>query len=1189
MNNYGLLKENIKNGANLPENFKKNSEVLLDFINSGVDVCDFDVEAWTDDIVDVYLDKMLDIYRLSGRPFKVPKGLYDNHKVFIFLLERGLLTLDPLYRYGLELSIDDIEKYVGFLKENRTFIIHQYNFIKSSLLLKRVLEEGLINYIYSFDDEAWTLENIELFCELLKKGELVIPNSLVSNPKVLEVSIKSFRNLDKFLDEAWDDENIKLFVSLYDTKDIPDYLYSSPLFLNYYLSGSDFHDLCFFRDEAWDEVNTEIFKQRVLINPVSLSEFPLSFMFNSEILTFVLENSLDEYLDLFMAKAWTDDNIELYENLLINGGINYIPGTLRDSASILSFCLDNNLMGGVSSFVSKAWDVNNSKKYILSFEDGNFEISEGMKKSTSFAIAIIMFGYYDKILDFPLSSTPDEYVDILFENVIADRAKYELVSSKYKEVDEKIKLNFRNYIVRNNGSVEDIDDIVYVFLNINYSNSSELKNVSNEIADLVLSHSNPREEFKRIERIFLSDELPNVAKVYSVFRMFHSDSSGKLWLNVYENISPVLKRYSSLDLKRRSIMCEVIIFSDLIKAFVESNNMEFRRYLRDLKKGDEIFNRMSSLNGDLDERETILLKSYLRKLTALYNQTLAGKKNNYVLQGDISLDVNNLVSLFKVDGGSEKLLDRVIQMYMHFIGIETYDDLVKHVNGKVELADRRGRENERKPFILEPGDFIKGINEIKYLPNILNNGSLAKEFLGSAALKDGDSTPLDTDGCIIRERMDINGLFGGNYLAFDYGNTWVVVKKDKLHMTRDINGEVDKPEWDRDKLEVFQANLFNDDHYGIRTGFPSTDIDYIITREYSKSMGFEIARSGFYIPVLDTSSNVVFTSEMYDNIRKQMNGLSYYGFDTFEFSDNLDFLDLDNELKELENSQSEVLVKEHMIRETIDGVLSKFNLRGIDKLDGNLSRNIYNFVDIGSTGRGTHSNNADFDFMLLLDQSIVNNESKMKEIVTAIREALNDDMSTELNFLNDIRLKNVCLNGVYMDIDITFEGKTDSISYSSDMALMDRIDVMEKTSKEKALLVKANIIKAKKILKEAGAYKPQLSSEMQGGLGGAGVENWILANGGSLIDASISFLEAYDRAYELSETKDDHSVFFEFSNLYSIWNFGENFYSLRTALDSLHNEFVTSNMSSVGLKKMALALKKYLKELDIDYNKVNIK
>jgi len=1178
--NYNLLKDNIRSGVmGLPDCFKNDRRVLREFLDDEIDVSYFDKDAWDDELIDVYLVKMMDIYRKSGKPFKVPHGLYDNSKVFNYLLDKGLMSLDSFYKYSLELTESEVEKYIQFLKKNRTYINNQDNFLTSKVLLRRLLEEGLISYIYSFKDEAWDDDNILLFSKLLEVRELVIPKSLKCNCDVLKVCINMNKNTDFFDCDAWNDENIKLFISNYDGGDIPDTLYFSSLFLSYYLKRDDTCELSFFKDEAWSDENIDLFKNKLLSSSISFNEFPLVFMFDESILNFFLKNGLNEYLNLFFSKAWSDENVLMFEDLLKMGRVDFIPDSLGDSESLLRFCLENNLLKYVSYFSSKAWNVSNCQSYINSF-DCDIAIYDNMKKSKNFAISLIMMGHSDELMDFPIKSTPSEYVDILFQNIIADESKYREVISRYNDIsDTRIRFNFRNYVIRNRHELKNIDDIIYIIQNIFYSNSSEIKRLSNEISDLVLTLDNPKEEFKKIERLFLSDELPNVAKIYEVFRMFHSDSFGKLWINSFKNISPVLKRYSSLDLERHSVMCEVIIFADLLKAYVESNNMEFRRYLNNLKKGDELF-RDYVHGGSISTSDEMILLSYLKKLTALYNQTLTGKRNNYVMSGDIRDDAYNLMNLFKGDS-FDNLLDRIVKMYAYYIGISSYDELIFRIESKVKEADYRGRKYEHEDFLLEKGDFIKGINDIKFLPNILNNGSLASEFLGYGATEKGDATPLDTDVSMIGETTDIKHLFDKNYVALDYGKTWIVLKGDKFDVTRRSDDEEDRPNYDGNRLEAFYTGVLSPDHYGIRTGFASTNIDYIITREYSKEIGFEIARSGFYIPVLDTDGNILFTSEMYDNIRRQMNGLSYYGIDSYEFSDNLEFFGIEEVINQLDNK--DILDTENVIRRKIDDVMRGYNLTGAYSLDGNLSRNVYNFVNIGSTGRGTNTLDADYDFMLLLDQSIINDDRKMREITSSIMDALGINDSNGLTFNNDIRFKNVRIGSKEVDIDITFEGKTDMISYSSDMALKDRISTMKKVSKEKALLVKANILMAKKILKEAKAYKPITSLLMEGGLGGAGVENWILANGGSFIDAASSFLKVYDEAYRLSESKEDASIFIIFSEMYNIWNFGENFYALRS-LDNLHNEFVSSNMNGEGLRKMATALKDYFKKYDIKYD-----
>lgn len=154
----------------------------------------------------------------------------------------------------------------------------------------------------------------------------------------------------------------------------------------------------------------------------------------------------------------------------------------------------------------------------------------------------------------------------------------------------------------------------------------------------------------------------------------------------------------------------------------------------------------------------------------------------------------------------------------------------------------------------------------------------------------------------------------------------------------------------------------------------------------------------------------------------------------------------------------------------------------------------------------------------------------------------------------------------YVDIDITFTEKTDQISYSTDMALQDRLTTIKKCNPEKYKYVIANILLAKEVLKDAKVYKPNRGENPQGGLGGVGIENWILQNGGSFVDAANSFLRAAE-----------NRTFSEFESIYQIWDFGENHLAERRG-QYPHDNFVANNMSKEGYDKMVSVLSKYIKE-----------
>ena len=107
-------------------------------------------------------------------------------------------------------------------------------------------------------------------------------------------------------------------------------------------------------------------------------------------------------------------------------------------------------------------------------------------------------------------------------------------------------------------------------------------------------------------------------------------------------------------------------------------------------------------------------------------------------------------------------------------------------------------------------------------------------------------------------------------------------------------------------------------------------------------------------------------------------------------------------------------------------------------------------------------------------------------------------------------------------------------------------------------------------MKEAGAYKPNRGDTPQGGLGGVGVENWILQNGGSFLQAATSFLEA-------SKGKS----FEEFQKTYKIWNFGSNHLAIKNGTYP-HNNFVVDNMSEEGYEKMRSALLTYVENMSLN-------
>ncbi len=575
---------------------------------------------------------------------------------------------------------------------------------------------------------------------------------------------------------------------------------------------------------------------------------------------------------------------------------------------------------------------------------------------------------------------------------------------------------------------------------------------------------------------------------------------------------------------------------------------------------------------------------------------------------------------------------------------------------------------------LQPGDLVKGMggtdgDGIRYLSYAFQNGSISKEYLGDASRS--DTTPLDADASIVLDDETINQTMD-HLIAENYGSgLWVVLRpdKDRFIITRRDKDEADQSIYDLSvpdanfdrtdltqeeidrrlkeiaeakrhrreglpKLEIFATSVDGEGHYGIRTGFGMDKVSYYIsdrtTRTGKNLSGFgrgngeeytlvsevtklEIALNGFYIPVVDRSSEeLIFAPDDYDKMRQQMSGLSYYRTGDYQFAPDSELelgeLTLDKKslsaisapttsstgsssssagdeaqgtssssitipstttiIDQLPASIAETDHKHEVINQTIKQAITnipELNLSYKDYLDGDLTENIVEMIDTGSTGRQTNApGSGDFDYLARLDRSILNDPTKKQQITDALLTAFGRENDGSAIVNGNLRLKQVSIDGLAepVDIDITFAQKTNKVQYPTDAALADRLSNIKNQSETKYQQVLANIIYAKQFLKASGAYKPRRSPEAKGigGLGGVGIENWVLQHGGSFKQAARDFLAVVDSC----------SGFEDFCAHYPVWDYGENHKGIRS---KPHDNFVADNMNPEGYERMKEALR----------------
>ena len=447
---------------------------------------------------------------------------------------------------------------------------------------------------------------------------------------------------------------------------------------------------------------------------------------------------------------------------------------------------------------------------------------------------------------------------------------------------------------------------------------------------------------------------------------------------------------------------------------------------------------------------------------------------------------------------------------------------------------------------------------------------------------------------------------------------FIVTRRNRHEADQDIYDPDDDPDSRHKrealtKLEAFATGVDGYDHYGIRTGFGMNKVDYCVTDSTridstpaSEVTKLEIALDGFYIPIVDKDSEeLIFTPADYDKMREQMSGLSHYSTGDYVFAPDSELelgeLTLDKEslsavsmpssssagddaqgassgsitipgtdtiIDQLPAGMAETDHKHEVINQAIKQAITnipELNLSYKDYLDGDLTENIVEMIDTGSTGRQTNApGSGDFDYMARLDRSILNDPTKKQQITDALLAAFGRENDGSAIVNGNLRLKQVSIDGLAepVDIDITFAQKTNKVQYPTDAALADRLSNIKNQSETKYQQVLANIIYAKQFLKAAGAYKPRRSPEAKGigGLGGVGIENWILQHGGSFKQAARDFLSVADNC----------SGFEDFCAHYPVWDYGENHKGIRS---KPHDNFVADNMNQAGYNRMKQALR----------------
>jgi len=701
---------------------------------------------------------------------------------------------------------------------------------------------------------------------------------------------------------------------------------------------------------------------------------------------------------------------------------------------------------------------------------------------------------------------------------------------------------------------ETLKQYVSVIEQINSSPSKEILKIKDQLLVEILNSSNPLEAYQKISDIFIKNNLPMVGKIYRVFDVLYPSEKISEMLNGKKNLSRVLTENQSSRLR------QFIIFNDLLKVNLGSGESSLVNYLNLFQTSSPLLEKART-EETLTQPEAAQLSSFFKKLDTLYDASLLSRLQPTEVLDTSTLQskIDQLYQKYKVAEG-QTISDRIAQMYLSGLGIRSIPEALDYINQTKESAHQRNLS--RTDFSLGIGDLIKGVKS-ENLGDILNFGCVAREYLGADS--SSDYTPFDTD--VIKSTLNhssneiiSSGLSG-------YGDLYIIIKdRGQFQNTTQINN----PKYNQNQLEIFKSNVKKrGDDYGIRTGFPSSEIDFIVTTDTApqklENIYYEIAKHGVYIPILNKEGKQIFAPTDYQRYRHSFDGVKQFGGEPIqvEFSQSGDPFrqEIDKYKKEIETESSdEVSIVDTQIKEKIKTILDSLDIKLKDEFDNSLLGS--RLYDIGSSGRHTNlPKDFDFDYNLVLDApSYAKSQQLIEEIKTQFTHE--GEIPAEISQIRLTKVSGIGSEPIKLDIGVNTTAST--LIFASHEAIEQKLDSIKQSLGEDTYReVVANILLTKQILKDNHAYKK--TDNQDGGFGGIGTENWILSNNGSIKKAFETFWQAaHSNGQELSLD--------EFRKRYFILDAGENF----RETGRTHDNFVFI-LTDKGYHAMLKTIGKYLK------------
>lgn len=757
----------------------------------------------------------------------------------------------------------------------------------------------------------------------------------------------------------------------------------------------------------------------------------------------------------------------------------------------------------------------------------------------------------------------------------ADRYFWEMY---LKINDYESKNSLLNYYSQSeNLDLEQIKSVFALTERILNSPSAEIIRLKDNIIGSLSSKNKSLEEsiadFEVLENIFVKNNSPVSISRWRVFNSLYLDTL--VDYSHRSTISPLFESILSNEQYSRNQKGEIIssiIQKDLLNISKDSIDENLYNFLLRLKEGTEALSFYDSylqegysddeILESLGEKE----KEYLNKSLDIFFTASNRSSHNEQISSRI-VELRTLLDLARNQPLTSGIYKSYLLPLMDKPTGEITSDIEKILSEMLSLkesAHQRGLKYFQEGVSIKKGDLLKNVTSLR---GIIDNGIYARDFLGSNAGQ--DATPYDTDTVMIDGEVLIFSQAIKDYALSGYGDITLVIR-DRGQFNTPL--KEDTPMNSNSKYELIHSQVVAENHYGIRTGIATTEIDYIVISENMRAedlsdIKFRIASKGIYIPIVNREGKIIYSPDEYETQRETFAGIPGIAYKPYSVDTNSERLA--PTIRNLENKVIEDREKTNRIsqnlQQAIEEELIKRNLLFENSITGLAGVRIEN---IGSTSRSTHLVGAsDFDFSILMDRSQLSNidiNEKTKLINNVMESVGTIEQNGEFHSIGDnttqmvgakIKLK----TGEIVEFDLAITDKGTNINGSNSHELvMERLnDIREREGEEKDNFVISNILIAKKIFKEYKCYKKGVK---EGGLGGIGIENWILQHNGNFEKAANAFLQA---ATNPDGTKADFNTF---SSRYTVYDPGKD---LRTGEN---DNFVRNNMNEQGYDKMVEAL-----------------